>query len=275
MTMSQSTAPVRLGKRGAGADRQARRGSVIAAQVFVIGVIVAGWQLIGDDSAAIRMPTFVGAVKAMAEEFTDGEVWRALATSNLSLVIGFILAFAVALPMGVAIGRFPWAVRAVNPFITVLIATPLIIIVPVIQAMFGLSLAARVTVVFLFAVGFLLKNIMVGSAEVDRRLMEMGASFCGSRWAVFRRIILPAAIPSIVAGSVLGLTHAVSGMIVAELTIIGAGIGTMIVNSAQTYQTAELLSLVILVVSEGVILAKLLNVGQRRLERWRGVDSDD
>jgi ABC-type nitrate/sulfonate/bicarbonate transport system permease component len=236
-----------------------------AALLVVLGL----WQCLGDDSEQIHFPTALGTLRSLYRQLADGSLVVALAKSNESLLLGYSLAVLVALPAGVVAGLSARTRRAIDPFLTIMIATPLIAVEPVVQAIFGLSLSARVAVVFLFAVGILARNTMVGVMQVDPSLWEMGRSFRAPRLAMLRKIVFPSALPAIMAGARLALGQAVSGMVVAELTLVGFGIGSAIEHADTTFRTADLIAIVLVVMAEGVLLSWGARLLQRKFEQWR------
>lgn len=242
----------------------------VASLVVVLGL----WQYFGDDSEQINFPTALGTLRALGRQLADGSLVSALAKSNEALLLGYSIALLVALPAGVVAGLSDRTRRAIDPFLTIMIATPLIAVVPVVQALFGLSLSARVAVVFLFAVGILARNTMVGVMQVDPTLWEMGRSFRAPRLTMLRKIVFPSALPAITAGARLALGQAVSGMVVAELTLVGFGIGSAIEHADTTFRTADLLAIVLVVMAEGVVLSWGARLLQRKFERWRVGEHD-
>lgn len=239
------------------------------ARAAALFVVLAVWQYFGDDSQQINFATPWATLRSLARQLADGSLLVALGRSNISLVLGYAIALLVALPVGAVAGLNGRIRRAIDPYLTILLATPLIAVVPVLQALFGLTLAARVALVFLFAVGILTRNTMVGFAQVDASLWEMGRSFQAPRFTMLRRIVFPSALPAMMAGARLALGQAVSGMVVAELTLVGFGIGSAIESAEATFRTADLFAIVLVVMAEGIVLAWLARLLQQRLERWR------
>jgi len=253
--------------RDAATRGSARRLLVVRAASLI--AVLGAWQYFGDDSQPINFPTAWGTLQAMLRQLADGSLLTALAKSNQSLLMGYSLALLVALPAGAIAGMVDPIRRAIDPFLTIMIATPLIAVVPVVQAIFGLSLSARVAVVFLFAVGILLRNTMVGVRQVDATLWEMGRSFRAPPLTMLRKIVFPSALPAIMAGARLALGQAVSGMVVAELTLVGFGIGSAIEHANTTFRTADLIAIVLVVMAEGILLSWGARLLHRRFERWR------
>jgi NitT/TauT family transport system permease protein len=132
----------------------------------------------------------------------------------------------------------------------------------------GIGLAARVMVVVLFAVFQIAINVVTGVREADRSLVEMAHSFGASSLRVFWRIILPDAVPSIMAGMRLGLGRGIVGMVTSELILLSVGVGRMVVKFSSSFQTAKLLAYLILIVSFGVVMMAGVQWLERRLTRW-------
>lgn len=240
-----------------------------AARAIALLAVLGFWQYAGDDSEQINFPTAWGTLRALAHQLADGSLVSALAKSNESLLLGYGIALLVALPIGVIAGLDGRIRRAIDPFVTIMLATPLIAVVPVVQAVFGLSLAARVALVFLFAVGILVRNTMIGVMQVDPALWEMGRSFQARPVTMLCKIIFPSALPALMAGARLALGQAVSGMVVAELTLVGFGIGSAIEHADTTFRTADLIAIVLVVMAEGVLLSAGARLLQHKFDRWR------
>ena len=123
------------------------RAPVLALRFGLLAAVIVAWQLIGDDSARINMPTFTRTLTAFWRLIASGELPRALVDSNLALVLGYLLALAIAVPVGIAMGLIRSIKALVNPYVIILLSTPLIAVLPILQALFGLGLATRTVVV--------------------------------------------------------------------------------------------------------------------------------
>jgi ABC-type nitrate/sulfonate/bicarbonate transport system permease component len=142
--------------------------------------------------------------------------------------------------------------------------------VPIVQASLGLTFAARVAVVFLFSFVYMTVNTMVGVRTVDPGLKEMARSYLASPLQRMRFVILPAAVPGIMAGVRLGLGRAMIGMVVAELSLIGAGVGSLILDYQVRFQPAYVFAIILVVILEGVLLMEIARRLELRLGQWKG-----
>lgn len=248
-----------------------------ALRLGILALILGMWQLIGNDEVRLAMPTFTRTLAALTDLLSaglaEGSLLEGMIITNQALVGGYLLALAVSLPLGIVMGSSRGVAAVATPYLTVLLAAPMIALVPIVQLVFGLTLAGRIVVVFLFAFIYMTINTMIGVREVSAELKEMAHSFGATRPQMLRRVILPSAVPAIMAGVRLGLGRAIIGMIIAELSLIGAGIGSLILEFQVRFQPAYVLAIVLLAVLEGVILMEVARRVESRFARWKGVQA--
>ena len=245
-------------------------------RIGILAILLGTWQLIGNDEVQLAMPTFTRTMTALFDMlsvgFAEDSLLEGMIITNQALIGGFLAALLVSLPLGIAMGSSRAVANVATPYLTVLLAAPMIALVPIVQVLLGLTLAARIAVVFLFSFIYMTINTMVGVQEVSPELKEMGRSFGATRWQMLRSITIPAAVPAIMAGVRLGLGRAIIGMIIAELSLIGAGIGSLILEYQVRFQPAYVFGIVLLAVLEGVVLMELARRLELRFARWKGAE---
>ncbi len=241
----------------------------------ILALFLGTWQLIGNDEVRLAMPTFTRTLAALTDllsaGWAEGSLLEGMVITNQALVGGYLAALAVSLPLGVLMGSSRAVANVATPYLTILLAAPMIALVPIVQLVFGLTLAGRIVVVFLFSFIYMTINTMIGVREVSAELKEMARSFGARRGQMLRRVILPSAVPAIMAGVRLGLGRAIIGMIIAELSLIGAGIGSLILEFQVRFQPAYVFAIVMLAVLEGVLLMEIARRIEGRFARWKGV----
>jgi NitT/TauT family transport system permease protein len=198
-----------------------------------------------------------------------GELWRALWVSNEALVLGYLPAVLMGVPLGLFLGRFPAVGRFAGVYLDVLLLTPMPLLIPVLVVATGLGLATRLLVVFLFAVGVVVVTAEAGVRGVDPALLEMGRTFGAREGQLWRRILLPGTLPAIFGGLQLALGRAISGMVAVELLLIAAGLGRLMLRFQGDFDAPELYAVILVVVGEAVLLTALIGGGQRRLGSWQ------
>jgi ABC-type nitrate/sulfonate/bicarbonate transport system permease component len=236
----------------------------------ILVVLLGAWQLAGNDAKQIAMPTFTRTFTAFVDIAADGTLLSALLITNQALVLGFALAVAISLPLGVLMGSSSTAQRIATPYLLVLLVVPMITIVPLVQSWLGLTLSARVFVVFLSSFIYMTTNTMVGVRAVSPNLKEMANSFGASRTQMLRRVVVPGATPAMMAGVRLGLARALIGMLLVELTLVGAGVGTLVIEYQARFQPAYLFAVILAVVLEAVLIMEIARRLEGHLLKWRG-----
>ena len=148
-------------------------------------------------------------------------------------------------------------------------SAPTTAFVPVLILWFGLGVESRIAVVFLFAVFVIIINTMTGVKQVDSVLVEMARSFGAKEREIFFKIILPAALPAIMAGLRLGMGRAVKGMVTAEMLLTLTGIGAMIMQYGSAFATDALFAVILTVLLVALITMKAVQWLDHRLTGWK------
>ena len=235
-------------------------------------VVLLAWQLCSDHNvvnpAFSSSPTEI--IRAGRAYFTpDGGGWFALKTSAIEFGLGFLIALAAGLLIGFAMGWFRWFEYLVDPLVNFGYAAPRIALVPLLVIWFGIGTPSKVAVVFLSAVFPIIINTASGVKVVDHSLIQVARSFKASRLQLFRTVVIPGAVPSIVTGVRLGIGQGLIGMVVGELLASTAGLGYTIETAGNNLQSSTMFVAVFLVSGIGVVLTQLMRAVERRLERWR------
>jgi NitT/TauT family transport system permease protein len=204
---------------------------------------------------------------------TSGALWHHARVSLLEFGLGFGLAALAGVALGTALGMSRPLREWLDPILSALHATPIIALGPLFIVWLGIGIASKVAVVFLSAVFPVLIGTATGIATVDRGLLEVGYAFCAGRRRVITEILLPASLPSIIAGVRVGVSRGVVAVVVAELFGARAGLGFMILAAGQTFDTSTLFAAVLVLAAGGAALVELVKLLDRHLAPWR-VPSD-
>ena len=148
--------------------------------------------------------------------FATGTIWTPLGVSASGFALGLGLAIVVGLPLGVLIGRSRTLNAMLDPFITAFNATPRLVFLPLIMLWFGLGLWSKVVIVFIGALFPILINTYEGVRNADKVLINVVRSFGAKEWDIARLVVVPNALPYIIAGLRLAIGRAVLGVVVAE-----------------------------------------------------------
>jgi sulfonate transport system permease protein len=233
--------------------------------VFVLLV----WEFYGRRVNPILFTYPSAIARAFVSLVASGELQSYMKESLLVLTYASILSVLAGVLLGVIMGRFSIVEWAADIYVNALYSTPMVAVVPLIVLWFGFKVPAKVIIVFLFMVFPVLLNTYEGVKNVDRNLQEVARSFCSSEGQLWRHLIIPSAIPFIVAGVRLAIGRGLVGMIVAEFYTSVTGLGYMIVRYANALETDKLFVPIVMVMILGVGLLSLAKWVEGRIAPWR------
>jgi NitT/TauT family transport system permease protein len=233
-----------------------------------VAVILIVWEIVGPHISPIFFTYPSKIALAFYETTASGELPYFLGQSLEVMVYGLITAIVVGIPLGVAMARIRWLDWALDLPINALYATPLVAVVPLLVLWFGIYLKAKIIVVFLFAVFPILINTYQGVRECDKGMLEVAQSFRSSEWKMWQDVLLPFAVPYIIAGVRLAIGRGLIGMIIAEFYTTISGLGFMITKYANIFAMDKTFVPVIVLMVLGVSLTTMLKWFGRRIAPW-------
>jgi ABC-type nitrate/sulfonate/bicarbonate transport system permease component len=250
--------------------RSGRLLAVWAIRLATVAILFVVWEILGRRDGGVFVAPLTTTVSHLVDLWRDGQMAPAMWRSNQALLIGFPISVVVGLPLGFVLGRVRVADRALSYWFDVALVIPMIAIVPVIIVALGLSLTARVLVVILFTLPIVALNARAAVRIVQSHLIEMSESFGASRRQVWQSVILPSSFAPVFTGLRVGLAHAISGMIVIELTLIPAGLGGLIVTFRSQFAAGDLYAVTLMILIEGLVLVGLAHALEQAVARHLG-----
>lgn len=203
------------------------------------------------------------------ELWQSGELQYHIWVSFVEFAGGFGLAIAVGIGLGVAFAASRFMRNFFEPWVSMLYATPIIALGPLFILWLGIGVASKIAIVFLTAVFPILINTAVGLAATERTLVDVARSLGASNTQIYTKIRIPGATPYVVAGLRLSVARALVGVVVAELFGARAGLGFLILTSAQNFDTPALFVGVIIFAIAGVASVSLLKWLERYFAAYR------
>jgi sulfonate transport system permease protein len=194
---------------------------------------------------------------------SSGELWQHVAVSSGRALAGLALGGGLGLLLGLLTGSFQVAERLLDTTLQMLRNIPALALIPLVILWFGIDESAKL---FLVAVGVFFPiylNTFHGIRSVDRGLIEMARSYGLSGWRLYRHVILPGALPSVLVGLRFSLGLMWVLLIVAETISAQSGIGYLTMNAREFLQT----DVVLVGIGLYALLGKLADVLARALER--------
>jgi ABC-type nitrate/sulfonate/bicarbonate transport system permease component len=248
--------------------RRQRRLLVWALRLLVAAVILVSWQIVGKRNPLFTSyPTAVAA--AAGHEITSGVIFSAIGQSFEILALGLLLGVVVGVLAGLVIGRYALVASSVEWVVSALNSTPLLAIIPLIIVWFGLGIESKVVTVFSLTVFSMLMNTATGVQEVEQNVLDVSRAFVASESQVFRKIILPSAVPYIMTGLRISIGRALIGTVAAEFFTGIGGLGGLIQKYGASYQTNYMLVPVLVLMLIGVILTTVARWLESVAAPWR------
>lgn len=251
------------------ADVNLSRRSIWWLRCISLLVILLLWEWYGRSNNPILITYPTAIARATVDMITDGTLPIALSQSVTVLTIGFVLGTLVGIALGLLTGRSTVVAALLDIPITALYVTPIIALVPILVLWFGFGASAKVVVVLLFTIFPVLINTRRGVREVDPRLVEVARSFCSSEYRLWIDLVIPSALPFVMAGIRLAIGRALVAVIVAEFYTAVSGLGYLIVSNAHSFQTARVFVPVVVLMVVGVVSTGLLEMAEARISPWR------
>jgi ABC-type nitrate/sulfonate/bicarbonate transport system permease component len=245
-------------------------GRTVPLQLVAVAAGLVIWELAGRWLGFVFLPPFTQVLHATWELALAGKIIGNLAASLASLTVGYGLAVVLGVPVGALMGRYRAVEYLLDLYLNAFLAAPTLIFVPVLFALFGVSRLSQVAVVFIYAFFVIVANTLTGIRMLDANCLEMARSFGASERQLFWKVMLPGAVPMIMAGLRIGMARAVKGMINGEMLIALVGLGALIKTYGGRFEMDRVLGILMVVISVALVCTGLMQALDRRLTRWTG-----
>lgn len=228
-------------------------------------LLIAGWEISARQGwlSTRVLPEPFAVLQAFLTLAGSGELWAHIGVSSARALIGLAIGGGLGLLLGLLTGSLRWAETLLDTTLQMVRNIPPLALIPLVILWFGIDESAKL---FLVAIGVffpLYLNTFHGIRSVDAGLIEMARSYGLTGWRLYREVILPGALPSILVGLRFSLGLMWVLLIVAETISAQSGIGYMTMNAREFLQTDIVLVGILLY----ALLGKLADVLARALER--------
>jgi NitT/TauT family transport system permease protein len=202
----------------------------LAGALLSLAAFLIAWKLvtvIGGYPEYILPPPEVVAARAV-DAIASGVLWEHTSVTLLEIILGFAVGAAVAIGVGIALGKSLLIERVLSPYIVAAQAVPILALAPLLDIWFGGGLTARVVICALIVFFPITIATMVGIRSTDPLLAEMLRGLGASPAQLTRLLEIPSALPVVFGGLRVGVTLAVIGAVVAEWAGASVGLGVLI-----------------------------------------------
>ena len=246
-----------------------RVGRVVALQAASVLALLAVWE------TAARLgwvdPLFVPAPSAVAGAFTrvGPSALSGLGDTLAKTAVAYGLSVVLGVAGGIALGSARVLRETLNPFVVALYGMPKILVLPWIVLLLGFGTTPAILYGTIHGVFPILVLVAGAVRDVDRTLLGVARAFGASPWQLYRKVVLPAIVPTVVAGMRLGIVFCLLGVLIVEMFAGIRGMGHVLNSLANGFQAPELFAATALVSVASIVVVLGLDALNERLSHWR------
>lgn len=235
---------------------------------LLLGLSILAWDLLVRVSGVhpIVLPSPGAVMASLLSE--PGDYVKHGLISLWEMTLGFIFGFSLGFSSAVGIFYVPFLRRSIYPLLLSFRIVPKVAFLPLFLVWFGVGIGTKVVLAG-FAIFFLvLVQTLLGLTTVEPEAIEFGRSLKMSERGIFRKIRLPSALPAMMVGVKLGITYALTNVVVAEMLVAREGMGFLVVESKTSLSTDDLIANIVVVAMIGLALYAGGLYVERRTTSW-------
>jgi NitT/TauT family transport system permease protein len=246
------------------------RGRVRWLQAVTLVVLLAAWE--GAARGGWLDPDFVPAPSAVATALgrIGPSALAGLGDTLAKTAVAYVLSVVLGVALGVAIGSVRALRDVLGPFVVAVYGMPKILVLPWIVLLLGFGTTPAVVYGTIHGLFPILVLVMGGVRDVDRGLVTVARAFGASTWQLYWKVLLPAIVPTVVAGMRLGIVFCLLGVLIVEMFAGVRGMGHLMNALANGFRAPELFAATALVSAASIAIVLALDAVNDHLSRWRG-----
>jgi NitT/TauT family transport system permease protein len=215
------------------------------------------------------LPPFSDVIAAGWQLAQSGELYDDVAASLLRALSGFLISVVLIVPLGLAVGWYARLGDLLNQFIEVCRNTAPLALLPVFILLLGIGELSKITMVVYSCAWPLLLNTIAAVKQVDPLLVKSARTMGASPQQLFRKVILPAALPTIFVGIRLASASAMLVLVASEMVGAKAGLGYLVIYSQYSFLIPQMYFGILGITVIGLVFNAVLEALERRLMRWK------
>ena len=261
-------------QEGAAAATAARR--VILPKIVAVGLVVGAWQavVLTRWRPQSLLPAPLSVLSALSHQLVRGDFYQAVAVTMSRAAAGYFLALLIGTAVGASVALVPVLRQAIGPAITGLQSMPSVAWFPFALLLFQFSEAAILFVVILGAAPSIANGIISGIDNVPVQLVAAGRIMGARGLHLYRRVVLPAAMPYVLGGLKQAWAFAWRSLLAGELLVVVAGrpsLGVQLQVARNSKNAAALLALLVVLLVIGIVVDFAFSRVDRGIRRRRGL----
>ena len=234
-------------------------------------VLLAAWEILPRVGAVdpVFLPPFHEVLRALVELAGNGQLATNIEASLTRSLAGFALGVLAGVPLGVLIGWYKPVSDLLTPLLQLFLNTAALALLPVFVLILGIGETSKIAIVFYACTWPILLNTISAVRTVDPTLLKLARSLDLPALAVFRKVVLPASVPTIFTGIRLAGAAAIVVVIAAEMVGAKAGLGYLINTSQYNFAIPQMYAGIVTISVIGVAFNQVLVAVERRFTSWR------
>ncbi|WP_328873732.1 ABC transporter permease [Streptomyces sp. NBC_00287] len=197
-----------------------------------------------------------------------GDLWPDVWATLKRVLAGYAIGTAAGYALGLLMGSLPLVRAALEPLLDALYVVPKLALLPVFLNMFGLGEGPQVALVAATVFFFVWISTMSAVMSVPEGHRDAGRVFGASPWQMFRHVLLPASLPSVLVGARIAAGVAVLVIVASEQIAATNGLGHLIFDSRALFQNDVMFVGIVCVAAMGVAFSELVRLAGRLLTPW-------
>jgi NitT/TauT family transport system permease protein len=244
---------------------------ILILRLLIIAALLALWE--GIPRAGVLNANFLPPLSVVAQNLwamiVSGELAKHALISLQRIAEGLGVSILIGVPLGLVMGSFKSLESAIDGPLQAGRQVSAIALFPVFILFFGIGELSKVAIIFWASVWPILISTISGVKSIDPVLLRSARSMGAEGLTLFRKVILPAAAPSIFTGVRLGAAYAFMVLVAAEMIGANAGLGFLVLYSQEVFRIPDMYAAMVSLAAFGLLLNRLLVILERSATAWR------
>lgn len=198
----------------------------------------------------------------------SGDLMSHVLASAKEFIIGYVIGVVAGIAVGVLLALLPRVSAVIQPYLFAFYSVPNIALAPLFVIIFGIGIGSKISLVALGTFFFVFLTTYHGATAIDRELVSVARIMGASTSRIVRRVLIPSALPAIFLGIRGAVPHALTGVVVGEFIASSKGVGWMVVNAANGFDTAGLFVGVAVLMFASLLLTWIAGMAERAVVKW-------
>ncbi len=257
-------------KRWVGLRREIDKKKYIFIAVLSFVILIGGWFLIAGSGLVNKLflPSPVKVVGNILETIGDGSLAANAGISIYRIIMGFLMAVALGVPIGILVGSFREAEALIRPMCEFVRYMPVPAFVPLVMVWTGIGEMAKIVLVFLGTFFQLVLMVADDASSVPEDLLSASYTMGARRWSTIFKVLIPAMSPRLMETLRMCIGWAWTYLVVAELVASGSGLGFSIMKAQKFFQTEAIFAGILIIGIIGLITDRLFALGIKLMFPW-------